>query len=66
MHGIVTWWSQEKGFGFIHADDGRDAFLHYSEFRGPGYGLLEGDRLEFEVIEATKGPRAVNAWKVEE
>lgn len=61
MKGKVKWFNDEKGFGFIGADDGRDIFCHYSAVQMPGRRTLnEGDRVEFEVEVAEKGPRAKN------
>jgi cold shock protein len=58
--GIVKWFSQEKGYGFITPDDGsRDHFVHYSEIQGSGFrNLVEGQRVSFESQEGSKGPQA--------
>ena len=61
MKGIVKWFNSEKGFGFIGADDGRDIFCHYSVIQMAGRkDLIEGQKVEFEVEVAEKGPRAKN------
>jgi CspA family cold shock protein len=60
--GVVKWFSDEKGFGFITPDDGgKDAFVHFSGISGDGFrSLPEGARVEFEVSEGQKGPQATN------
>ncbi len=63
--GTVKWFNEGKGFGFIEREDGPDVFVHYSSIQGEGYkSLTEGDAVEFEVIEDTKGLKAVNVVKV--
>ncbi|MEW1777098.1 cold-shock protein [Streptomyces sp. NPDC086777] len=58
--GSVKWFNAEKGFGFIAQDGGGpDVFVHYSEVQGSGYRSLdEGQRVEFEIGQGTKGPQA--------
>jgi len=60
--GTVKWFNSEKGFGFISPNDGSgDLFVHYSEISGSGYKSLdEGQNVEFEIGQGTKGPQAVN------
>jgi CspA family cold shock protein len=60
--GVVKWFSDEKGFGFITPDDGgKDAFVHFSGIAGDGFKTLaEGAKVEFELGEGTKGPQATN------
>ena len=60
--GVVKWFSDEKGFGFITPDDaGKDAFVHFSGISGDGFRTLaEGAKVEFELGEGTKGPQATN------
>lgn len=59
--GIVKWFDDGKGFGFITPDGGgKDLFAHYSEIQG-GKGfrsLAEGQKVEFEVKQGQKGPQA--------
>jgi CspA family cold shock protein len=58
-NGIVKWFNDSKGFGFITAEDGRDLFVHHSDIQSEGYrSLTEGARVQFEVVAGQKGPRA--------
>ena len=58
--GVVKWFSQDKGYGFITpADGGKDLFVHFSEIQGEGFrNLDEGQRVGFESQEGPKGPQA--------
>jgi len=60
--GIVKWFNEGKGFGFIAPDDGgKDLFAHYSEIKTNGFKTLaEAQRVEFEVTEGKKGLQAFN------
>jgi cold shock protein len=60
--GVVKWFSDEKGFGFITPDEGgQDAFVHFSAIQGDGFRTLaEGARVEYDLGEGTKGPQATN------
>jgi CspA family cold shock protein len=59
--GIVKWFSEKKGYGFIEQQDGPDVFVHHSEISGSGFkSLREGDRVTFEIEKGKKGPAAVN------
>ncbi len=64
--GQVKWFNDGKGFGFIEREEGPDVFVHFSSIQGEeGFkSLVEGDAVEFEVIEDDKGPKAVNVVKV--
>ena len=61
VQGRVTWFNNAKGYGFIERDDGPDVFVHYTGIVGEGYKTLEeGDTVEFEIVQGSKGPQATN------
>ena len=61
MQGQVKWFNNSKGYGFIGRNDGPDVFVHYTAIAGDGYrSLSEGDAVEFEIVQAAKGPQAAN------
>ena len=63
--GIVKWFDERKGYGFIEQEDGPDVFVHHSGISGEGFkSLREGDRVTFEIEEGQKGPSAVNVTPV--
>ena len=62
--GLVKWFNDAKGYGFITQEDGQDVFVHYSAIQGSGFrSLSEGDRVEFEVTKGPKGLQAANVKK---
>ncbi len=66
VRGTVKWFNDNKGFGFIAVEGGGDVFVHYTAIRGAGrQSLSEGQRVELEVIEGPKGPRAENVSPLE-
>ncbi|MDY6831833.1 MAG: cold-shock protein [Thermodesulfobacteriota bacterium] len=59
--GIVKWFNEKKGFGFIEVDESNDVFVHYSAIAMPGFKTLsEGDRVSFEIEDTDRGPAAKN------
>ena len=63
--GIVKWFNDRKGYGFISQEDGNDVFVHFSSIEATGYKTLaEGDNVEFEIEESDRGPEAKNVKKV--
>jgi len=62
--GKVKWFSNQKGYGFITSEDGKDVFVHYSAITGDGYKTLEeGQEVEFEITQVSKGEQATNVSK---
>ena len=65
IRGKVKWFNNAKGFGFIGREDGPDVFVHYSAIQSEGYkSLQEGDDVEFEIGQGSKGPQAENVTRV--
>ncbi|HZS32536.1 MAG TPA: cold-shock protein [Methylomirabilota bacterium] len=63
--GLVKWFNDAKGYGFITQEDGQDVFVHYSAIQGSGFrSLAEGDKVEFEVTRGPKGLQASNVRKI--
>ena len=62
--GIVKWFNDRKGYGFISQEDGNDVFVHFSSIDAPGYKTLaEGDNVDFDIEESDRGPEAKNVRK---
>jgi CspA family cold shock protein len=63
--GIVKWFNDHKGFGFIERDGDKDVFVHHSAISGSGFKTLaEGDQVTFDVEQGAKGPSAQNVTRV--
>jgi len=57
--GVVKWFNNEKGYGFIQGDDGKDVFVHYKAIKTQGYkSLMEGDKVTYDVVPGKKGMQA--------
>ena len=63
--GKVKWFSNQKGYGFITVDGGKDVFVHHTAIQGDGYKTLaEGQAVEFEIVQGPKGEQATNVVKI--
>lgn len=64
-NGIVKWFNDKRGYGFIEKEDGGDIFVHYSAINMSGFKTLsEGDRVSFDMEEDERGPSAKNVIKL--
>lgn len=65
MKGTVKWFNNQKGYGFISDESGKDVFVHYSGLNMEGFkSLEEGAQVEFDVTDGAKGPQATNVTKL--
>ena len=65
MKGTVKWFNSQKGYGFISDETGNDVFLHYTGLNMNGFKTIdEGQEVEFDVVEGSKGPQATNVTKL--
>ncbi len=59
VNGIVKWFNNSKGYGFIERETGDDVFVHFRAIRGEGFKTLkDGQKVEFNLIEGQKGLQA--------
>lgn len=64
-NGTVKWFNNQKGYGFISNEEGKDIFVHYSGLNMDGFKTLEeGQEVEFEITDGPKGPQAVNVTRI--
>ncbi|MFH1836755.1 MAG: cold shock domain-containing protein [Candidatus Omnitrophota bacterium] len=65
VKGTVKWFNNQKGYGFISPEEGKDVFVHHSAIQGDGYKSLdEGQAVEFEIQQGPKGEEAINVIKL--
>ncbi len=63
--GTVKWFNNQKGFGFITDETGKDVFVHFTGLNMEGFKTLEENQsVEFDVVDGEKGPQAVNVTVV--
>jgi CspA family cold shock protein len=63
--GKVKWFNDSKGYGFITPESGKDVFVHFSAIQGDGFkSLVEGQAVEFEIVNGPKGDQASNVTKL--
>ena len=64
--GTVKWFSDQKGYGFVTPENGKDVFVHFSAIQGEGFKTLrEGESVEFEITTGPKGEQASNVRRLE-
>ena len=65
VRGTVKWFNNQKGYGFITHENGKDVFVHHTAIKGDGYRTLEeGQAVEFDITTGPKGEQAINVVKV--
>ena len=65
VRGRVKWFNDQKGYGFITPESGKDVFVHFSAIKGDGFKTLsEAQEVEFDIEQGAKGEQAVNVVKV--
>lgn len=63
--GTVRWFNNQKGYGFISDEQGKDIFVHYTGLNMTGFkSLEEGQIVEFDIVKGEKGPQAINVTKL--
>ena len=63
--GVVKWFNNQKGYGFITPENGKDVFVHHSSIKGDGYKSLdEGQAVEFDIEQGPKGEQATKVVKL--
>ena len=66
VKGVVKWFNDAKGFGFIEQESGEDVFVHFSSIAGDGFkSLTEGQAVSFDVVQGAKGPQATNVTTIQ-
>ena len=63
--GRVKWFNNQKGYGFIQDESGKDIFVHYTGLNMPCFkSLEEGNEVEFDIVQGEKGPQASNVVRL--
>ena len=63
MNGTIRWYNTRKGYGFIQGEDEKDIFVHKTSIP-EGVFLNEGDKVEYEIEDSERGPKAINVKKL--
>jgi len=64
--GTVKWFNNQKGYGFIEYNEEDDVFVHFTGINMEGYKALnEGQTVEFDIVDGSRGPQATNVSVVE-
>ncbi|MBU3104197.1 cold-shock protein [Clostridium gasigenes] len=65
--GVVKWFNEENGYGFISCNEGADVFVHHSQVKEKGNNkdLHEGQNVTFDIQQEEKGPTAFNVQKMD-
>ena len=65
VKGTVKWFNDQKGYGFVTPENGKDVFVHHSAIKGDGFkSLAEGQQVEFDIEQGPKGEQATNVVKL--
>ena len=63
--GTVKWFNDQKGYGFVTPENGKDVFVHHTAIKGEGFKTLaEGAQVEFDIEQGPKGEQATNVVKL--
>lgn len=64
--GIVKWFDNERGYGFISANEGNDVFVHHSQIKEKGHNkdVHEGQAVSFDIVQGERGASAINVQKL--
>lgn len=64
--GVIKWFDNKRGYGYICCNGGQDVFLHHSQVKekGTDKDIHEGEEVSFDIIENQKGPSAINVQKI--
>ena len=66
LHGVVRWFNNAKGYGFLGHDGGPDVFVHFTSVQTDGYkSLKEGESVSFDIVQGDKGPQADKVSRID-